>query len=234
MIHLIQKLNKWNPIRGDDDPYYTLALRDCPEGFHFVNLVKDDTLTHTNEMWDLLVDYAERYYADYEVVGNTLKDFLNGLQLSYDGNKLMLENVIANLPYIKFDKGQTVTRNKDVSDTESGTATKNRSYSEGNETTDEGADTRIVLGFDSQNEDPSDKTTSSKTQNTTGSGSEDISDESEHDRTSTETESVVTDRFAGENSIDYYEKVLKVYPNIYELFVKMFETNFTMMEVLIW
>ena len=231
---MIRKLNKWTPIKGDDDPYYTLALRDCPAGFHFRNLVQDETLTHTNAIWDILTDYAERYYADYEVVGNTLKDFLNGLQLSYDGNKMMFENVLANLPYVRFDSGQTVTRTKNVEDSESGTLTKSRSYSEENEVTNEGADTRIVLGFNSTNEDPSDKTTSDSTQNTEGSGSEDSTDETERERSSEESESVVTDRFAGENAIDYYEKVLKVYPNIYELFVKMFETNFTMMEVLVW
>lgn len=231
---MIQRLNEWNPIRGDDLAYYTTYLRDCPEGFHFVNLVKDDEMTLTNAIWNQLIDYAERYYADYEVVGTTLQDFLNGLQLSYDGGKMVFENMLSNMPYIRFDKGQTVTRTKEVSDSETGSASKSRTYSESNEITNEGTDTRIALGFDSQNEDPSDKSTSDSTQNTDGSGTESVSDESEREHSSDETETVVTDRFAGENPIDYFEKVLKVYPNIYADFVKMFETNFTMMEVLIW
>lgn len=231
---MIQRMSEWNPIHGDDLPYYTNYLRDNPEGFHFVNLVQDDDMVLTNAIWNELIDYAERYYADYEVVGTTLQDFLNGLQLSYDGNKKVFENMLSNMPYIRFDKGQTVTRTKEVSDSETGSASKSRTYSESNEITNEGTDTRIALGFDSTNEDPSDKSTSDSTQNTDGSGTESVSDESERERSSDETETVVTDRFAGENPIDYFEKVLKVYPNIYADFVKMFETNFTMMEVLIW
>lgn len=234
VMKVIQKLKRWNPIEGDDLPYYTIALRDCPKGFHFSNIVKDDSLTHLNAMWDALIDYAERYYSEYEVVGSTLQDFLHGLQLSFDGNKLMFENMLSNLPYIRFGVGQTVKRTRQGSDTESGSATKGRTYSESNGVVTSGKDKRIVLGFDSQNEKPSDKTESENTQNTNGSGTENQSDSTKHDRSSEETETVVTDRFAGENPIDFYERVLKVYPNIYDTFVKMFESNFTLREVLIW
>lgn len=142
--------------------------------------------------------------------------------------------MLSNLPYIRFGVGQTVTRTRQGSDTESGSATKGRTYSESNEVATSGNDKRIVLGFDSQNENPSDKTESENTQNTNGSGTENQSDSTKHDRSSEETETVVTDRFAGENPIDFYERVLKVYPNIYDTFVKMFESNFTLREVLIW
>lgn len=231
---MIQRIQRWNPIRGDDLAYWTIALRDCPDGFHFVNLVKDTEMQLTSAIWDELIDYAERYYADYEIVGNTFQDWLNGLQLSYDGNKTMFENILENMPYIRFDKGQSVTRTRTSSDTESGSDTKNRTYSEENATTNTGEDKRIVLGFDSQNEDPSDKSTSDSTQNTDGSGSEQQTGSTERERATEETETTVTDRFQGENPVDYFERVLKVYPNIYEDFVKMFESNFTLREVLIW
>ncbi len=231
---MIQRLNEWNPIRGDDSPYYTNYLRDNPEGFHFSDLVQDEEMVLTNQMWDDLIDYAERFYEDYEVVGNTLTDWLRGLQLSYDGNKMMFEKMLESLPFIKFDKGQTVTRTKSTTDSETGSATKNRTYSEQNSITTSGEDTRIAVGFDSSNEDPSDKSTSESAQDTSGSGSEGVIDGSERKHTGSETETVVTDRFAGEDSINYFERVMKLYPNVLDTFVKMFESNFTMMEVLIW
>ena len=101
---MITRMRRWWPIEGDDKPYWTIFLKDCPEGYHFVNLNPDETLVNTYEIWDELIDYAERYYADYEIVGNTLTDFLRGLQLSYDSYKLVFENVLKNLEYIRFDK----------------------------------------------------------------------------------------------------------------------------------
>lgn len=231
---LIQKMKGWNPIKGDDSPYWTIALRDCPEGFHFENLTQDETCIHTNEIWDELIDYAERYYEDYEIVGNTFTDWLRGLQLSYDSYKLVFENVLKNLEYLRFDKGQTTTRNRTGNGTDSGTNTKSRNYSETNVTTDEGTTDNINVAFDSDNLDPTSKVKTSSENNVTGGGTETQSDSSSQTKTETESETVVVDRFAGENPLDYFERVLKAYPNIYEDFVKIFESNFTLREVLIW
>lgn len=234
VIPLITRMRRWWPIEGDDRPYWTIFLKDCPEGYHFVNLTQDETCIHTNEIWNELIDYAERYYADYEIVGNTLTDFLRGLQLSYDSYKLVFENVLKNLEYIRFDKGQTTTRNRTGSGTDSGTNTKSRNYSETNKTTDQGTTDNINVAFDSNNVDPTSKVKTNSENNVTGGGTESQTDSSSQTKSETEAETVVVDRFAGENSLDYFERVLKVYPNIYEDFVKIFESNFTLRETLIW
>ena len=140
----MNRLNRPNPIIGDDYPYNTIALRDAPEGFHFVNLIPDPSLTLTYEMWDELVGYAERYYADWELNARTLVDWLNGLQLSYDTNKYKFEKALVALANVRFEEGQTVTHTLQQSDVNNTVRSKSSSADENTTGTDMGSDSKSV------------------------------------------------------------------------------------------
>ena len=77
-------MDNFDPITGDDLGYHTPRLEQLPEGFGFSALGKHDDCPLTNAMWDKLIDFANRYYRHFEIVGLTYKDFQENLQLSYD------------------------------------------------------------------------------------------------------------------------------------------------------
>lgn len=227
---MIEKLKTWKPIKGDDSPFYTIFLRDVPNGYGFDSITNDATLIKQSEIWESLIDYAKRYYSDYELNARTLTDFKNLLQLVYDGHKNQFEFMLDNIDLLQADFGQsttkTTTRNKSTNSENERTMTKNQA-TENNGTTE-----NITLAFDSSNEEPTDKSvgtnrediTSRDTDNTTNEGTE----------TETYTERIDIDRFYGENPFDMYDRLMMLYPSIYDVFVKYFENCFTLKEVMIW
>ena len=222
----MEMMKPWKPVKGDDSPFRTIALRDCPTGFHFQNLIPDSTLTYTSELWNELITYAERFYAEYEIVGNTLVDWLNGLQLEYDRNKYRLEMALSKINLVGFDLGSTTIRTKSGTDN----VVANGSDSRVNNQTDSNETDNIVLAFDSSNEEPSNKTT--------GNGSTAISETVTYgrgdNRTISETETTNVNRFMGEFSIDIYKKLIENYPSVLDIFVSFFKNNFSMQEGLYW
>lgn len=259
-------LKKPNPIKGDDLPYNTIALRDCPDGFHFSALIPDASLVHTYEIWSELVGFAEKYYADWEVNGRTLADWLYGLQESYDANKLTFEKMLETLANVKYDHGQRIVTSRSDMLTRNEKRTRSKEESDDNLTSESGSDKRstsdatmtaqngvskdTVLAFDSDNDDPSKKTDTEQYQsgnaNGTDAGSYDKDVASHTSRGAMEgedsngssineiTESTDTDRFQGEDSLEYYKRLMENYPNIFMKFVDMFKDDFLIHEVLIW
>lgn len=250
----MERMNLPRPIPGDDLAYNTMYLRDIPEGYHFADLVPDPNLPISYEMWDALTDFAERYYANWEVNGATIMNWFNGLQLSYDMNKKRFEELLKSLADVKFDKGQTTERtistnesrldNRSKSRDGSRSENNDRSYGEYGRSSQTANAREIDLAFDSNNEDPSKKTTTSQndTNNVAGnetarnsvtdSGSE--SEQSDGQSALYTTEKVSIDRFQGEDSLTYYERLMKTYPNIFSLFTDMFREDFLIHEVMIW
>lgn len=91
----ITPMNDIIPIEGDDLPIHTLAYRDVPEPFRFKNLKYDpDEHPEIDAKFGDLIDAADRFFANYEVVGITLQDFFDGLQSSFERNKDTLERVL--------------------------------------------------------------------------------------------------------------------------------------------
>jgi len=262
--------NNWKPVLGDDIPYSTMRLRDAPTGYHFANITMDENLTETYAIKDTLLDYAERYYRDWEINAPTLASFLDGLQLAYDTNKLVFEKMLETIKTVKFDKGQTTIKERDLNinddnltvdsgiSTRTDNLTENVDYEESfihnedNELTTNETDKNIEIAFDSTNEDASTKITKDATQTEnkdiddskesaqvrTNTGT--VADESDNNRTEnkaheeSEIETVNIDRFAGENSLDYYKDLMENYPNIFKKFVEMFIDEFIIKEVIIW
>ena len=91
----MEKLTTFKPIIGDDDPITTLALRDVVEGFGFsaLSFPTDKPLTYA--LRDKLVDFATRYYRNHEIIGATLRDFQDNLQLDLDANIDTFEKMLA-------------------------------------------------------------------------------------------------------------------------------------------
>lgn len=283
-------LKKPNPIKGDDLPFNTIALRDCPDGFHFSALIPDASLVHTYEIWSELIGFAERYYADWEINGTTFASWLYGLQESYDANKLTFEKMLETLANVKYDHGQKVTTIRTDNQTRADSRTKTGASSDTTVSSENGSDSRTrqggktesnqreynesaiteqngvtketALAFDSTNDDPSKKSDTAQNQNGVNVGSEGTSVTSSEDgsesggydkstlssveRGSTEGEkssgttlndilqTVDTDRFQGEDSLEYYKRLMENYPNIFMKFVDMFKDDFLIHEVLIW
>lgn len=211
---MIDRMRTFKPVLGDDNPFYTMVLNDCPSGFHFENLTPDTSLIKTTAIWNKLIEYCELFYKQYEIVGKTLKDWLDGLQISYESNKYRFEKILDSLDSVTFDKGQVITRSK--------TIIRDRDFSQSG--TDNNVNESIELAFSSANNDPSSKVTDTGTNSATGT--EDITD--------TETETVNTDRFMGEDSTAYFNWINDNFPNVLVIFANYFKDNFTLGEVLIW
>lgn len=77
-------IDPFKPIVGDDAGYVTPRLNQLPEDYGFSALTQHDDCPLTNAMWTKLIDFANRYYRHFEIVGRTYEDFQANLQLSYD------------------------------------------------------------------------------------------------------------------------------------------------------
>lgn len=250
----MERMNLPNPIPGDDLAYNTMYLRDIPEGYHFADLVPDPNLPISYEMWDALTDFAERYYANWEVNGSTVMNWFNGLQLSYDMNKKRFEELLKSLANVKFDKGQTTERVTEGTESRADTRSKTRDGSRNENIGRSYADNTVAgqtavaketdLAFDSANEDPSKKTDTVQNENGTATGSENTASSvteggSEKEVTdgsaaNYSVEKIKIDRFQGEDSLEYYKRIMESYPNVYSLFADMFREDFLIHEVMIW
>lgn len=91
----INRLKPYPPIIGDDNPFLTLALKDVPEPYHFKNLVVPERAPLTLALKDRLFGYCEKYYRNYEIIGITIKDWWDELQLMLDTNVDNFEKFLA-------------------------------------------------------------------------------------------------------------------------------------------
>lgn len=91
----MEKINEFKPVIGDDLPYFTIALREVPRGYHFRDLVIPTRAINTNLIKDRLLDYCERHYRNFEIVGVTIGDWFTELQLCVDRNIDNFEKFLA-------------------------------------------------------------------------------------------------------------------------------------------
>lgn len=221
-------------IIGEDEPYYSLYYRDVPDGFRLTDIVTKSGLEYITPLWNELINFADRYFADFEVNARTVKDFYNNIQLDYDEYIDMLENKLKNLAIVEFTKGQRITRTKTGTNEESNTDSKTRSFS-GTSTEDNDDTTeQINLAFASANDSPSHKEVYDGSKSVSDSGTETNSGTNNRTGEMSENETTVIDRFEGENPIDYYERIVEIYPNIKTDFIDIFKNSFILTEVLIW
>ena len=91
-----------------------------------------------------------------------------------------------------------------------------------NNESDTGKETLKDVGSSSENEHLNQLATNSENENIKDVGS------------SNESETIKVSRFLGENSLDYYVNLMDKYPNIFSIFVRIFEDDFIISGVLIW
>ena len=221
-------------IIGEDEPYYSLYYRDIPDGFRISDIVTKSGLEYITPLWNELVNFAERYYADFEVNARTVKDFFNNIQLDYDEYIDVLENKLKNLALVEFSKGQRITRTKTGTNEESNTDSKTRSFNGTSTENNDDTTEQINLAFSSANENPSNKEVYDGSKSVSDSGSETNNGTMNRTGEMSENETTVIDRFEGENPIDYYERIVEIYPNIKTDFIDIFKNSFILTEVLIW
>lgn len=92
---MIEKLKHNEPIIGDNYPYYSMVYDTVPDGYRIGDLVFRPEWTYLNQLKDRLVNSANEYYRNYEIVGKTVNDFFRGLQNALDINADTFEKMYA-------------------------------------------------------------------------------------------------------------------------------------------
>lgn len=91
---MINNLRKIKPIIGDDNAFCTMKLSQIPYGFGFES-INDDFLTD-------YIDDLKNYYYHYDVVGETINDFKNLLNLTWNRNKEIIKKFASFKDDIEF------------------------------------------------------------------------------------------------------------------------------------
>lgn len=224
--------SNWIPVLGDDNPYFSLAYREVPEGYRFDDLPIPDSELYPmlNANWLRFIAIANSYYRNCEINGETIKDFFDNLNLSLELGKDNIEKILENLNYIVFDKGSVTARIVSESGQSSDTGTRTGNNAD-NETINL-EDKNIELAFNSENADPSTKATKTGTDNINHTINESDSRTGSNSRSM--TENITVSRYQGEDGISFFERLINVYPNIPRMFIDMFKDDFVINEVIIW
>ena len=136
----MKPLSNFKPIIGDNLGYNTTQYKNVPRslGFHGLSWPEDKPLSLAVK--DKLIDFAERFYRDFEIVGKTYVDFSLNLQVDLDLNIDTLEKMLEvyNDDIAKPTQSRTIRRIYDTSDDTTGSTTSEDSSSINNdsETTD--------------------------------------------------------------------------------------------------
>lgn len=83
---MITKLDRFAPIAGDDAGLHTIRYDKVPDGFRLTDLAFPPVDTHplSNAVKDRLLDFADRWYDGWEIVGDTYTEFHFNCQLALD------------------------------------------------------------------------------------------------------------------------------------------------------
>lgn len=91
----MEKLPTPKDIIGDTIGYVAPRYEQIPPQYGFDNIVPDaNRCPLTYAKWDELINFAKRYYAKFEVNGETYIDFANNLQLYYDKGSDTFERLL--------------------------------------------------------------------------------------------------------------------------------------------
>lgn len=90
----IKKLEPYKPKRGDDMGIIYPRYSQVPQEYGFQSIQPRSACPLTIQIWDELIDFAERYYYKFEIVGSTWVDFQSNLQLMYDKNSDTFERLM--------------------------------------------------------------------------------------------------------------------------------------------
>ena len=221
----MDRLKNYPSITGDDNPFFSLALRDLPKGRGFDGLTFSVDAPLTFALKDKLVDFATRYYRNHEIVGATISDFADNLQVDLDMNLDTFEKMLQvyDDDIAKPTQSREIVRTYDVTDTNEGTATnESSSTSEGNNES-----TNYDIPVDNGTAQGTDKNVGNTTGSSTGRSTDTQSNTAK--KTGTETE-----YWSDVGVAPNYELLNGFLDNnrtLYNVFVSFFKDDFTVMEV---
>lgn len=227
----MQLLDNFDPIVGDDLGYHTTRYNKVPAEYGFKALQSRDSCPLTKAKWNDLVDFAERYYAKFEIVGETYQDFKDNLQLFYDKNADTFERQLEvyDDDIAKPILGRTEKTTYNLTDNDAETvAMEGESNDTGN-----GQNSIIDVPIDASNpnsQTPSQIDTNEQTNN--GTTSSETNRNLEHKQTGT-VETVLSDLGVRPN----YESLNGFLDNnrtYYDVFVWLFRECFQLNDYLIW
>ena len=221
----MERLKNYPSITGDDNPFFSLTLRDLPKGMGFDGLIFSVDAPLTFALKDKLVDFATRYYRNHEIVGTTISDFTDNLQVDLDMNLDTFEKMLQvyDEDIAKPTQSREIVRTYDVTDTNEGTATnESSSTSEGNN-----ENTNYDIPVDNGTAQGTDKNVGNTTGSSTGRSTDTQSNTAK--KTGTETE-----YWSDVGVAPNYELLNGFLDNnrtLYNVFVSFFKDDFTVMEV---
>jgi len=101
-----------------------ILYKDVPVGYRFDNLVVKADCPLSSAVWTGLIAHANKYYAQREIVGETIQDFFDEISLSYDNNADTLERLLSvyqdDIAFPMLGRSEKTTY--DVTDVNSGSA----------------------------------------------------------------------------------------------------------------
>ena len=213
----INPLPTFDSSLGDKDPWVSMRLADVPDGFHFTDLPVPSGCPLTAARWTELTEYAERYYEQWEINGETIQDWFDNLNLSYLRNADTLERFLeiydTDLAKPKYGKTETTTYDIHNDTSQSGTQHNIQDSAHIDVATDNTAD-----DTPSQRDSNTGDGTTSGSQTGAQTGTQELKTQDIGDR----------DNFQVINDfLDNNKTLCKVFTNI-------FKDNFTLLEVLKW
>ena len=227
----MQLLDNFDPIVGDDLGFHTVRYNKVPADYGFRSLQSRDSCPLTKAKWDDLIDFAERYYSKFEIVGETYQDFKENLQLFYDKNADTFERQLEvyDDDIAKPILGRTEKTTYNLTDTDAETvATEGQSNDTGS-----GQNSIIDVPIDASN--PNSQTPSqidTNNQTNSGTNSSETDRNLEHKQTGT-VETELSDLGVRPN----YESLNGFLDNnrtYYDVFVWLFRDCFQLNDYLVW
>lgn len=221
----MDKLKTYPNITGDDYPFTTIQLKYVPEEYTFKGLTFPTDKPLTLVVKDKLVDFATRYYRNHEIVGSSVADFFDNLQVDLDMNIDTFEKMmeVYNEDIAKPTQSREIKRTYDLEDSDIGSETNtSESTSSSN-----GESTNYDIPLDNGTAQGTDKNVSSNSGSSTGSGTTQRNNTLK--KTGTETE-----YWSDVGVAPNYELLNGFLDNnrtLYEVFVSFFKTDFQITEV---
>ena len=220
----MERMNRFDPIVGDDLPYVSQTFRRVPAEFGFKALVYPEDRPLTYALREKLNVYATLYFRNHEIVGRTYQDFQENLQADLLLNLDTFEKMMAvyDDDIAKPTQSRTITRTYDILD-------KGSSSGENTDTGTVGSDienTDYDLPIDNPTGQAVGRSTSSGT--TTNNLKNTSTGSNENKRTGTEKED-----WSDVGVAPNYELLNGFLDNnrtYYNVFVSFFENDFTLYE----
>lgn len=220
----MEKLKAFLPISGDDDGVFSIPLRNVSDDYNFKSLSFPETHPLTYAVKDKLIDFANMYYRNYDIVGYTVEDFAWNLQIDLMENLDTFEKMLAvyDDDIATPTQSRTIKRTYDITDESDSSSESNNSDTGTNSSTTKD----IELPIDNGTAQEIARSETSGTTGTNGTNSSKASGSNKHYGTEIEDWSDV----GVAPNYELLNGFLDNNRSLYREFVRYFENDFTLSE----